>query len=198
MNRGALFFAYVICCGSANATLISTYESWTGNGDRNGSSTQAGQTFRCPNSTEVLLTYWEHKVKNLGGVAMNLTATLYEWGSTNVSGAAMRTSSVSLSTGTAFQDVRFSLGAVLDPLKTYAIFIKSSGPDMGNATGDPVYGQGIYLVDIDGPAGPIAPIQRSYLDMCFRAQFTAVPEPASLAVAMLGSLGLLSRRRNTR
>ncbi|MBS1700638.1 MAG: PEP-CTERM sorting domain-containing protein [Armatimonadetes bacterium] len=176
---------------SAHAQVIDTYPFW--DGSITAGWTAIGQSFDAPGST---LTDYQFAIEgNANGGTLNVS--VFNWiAGTGPTGASLYSTSVAWPTSTG--DVVLSgLNIPMTVGGHYGVVVDLSGSTsqsvhyMGNTTGNPS-GNGYWSGD-DGATWNDFP----GLSTEFKATFSSVPEPASMAVLGVGALALLRRRRQT-
>ena len=97
-------------------------------GDALGGGNASGQTFRTPDSTNVILDRFQFVLSDSSNPLTNWNAYLYEWNSStgDITGSSLATASGSFQSTTRYVQEIDLPDTALDPLKTYLFYIQGS------------------------------------------------------------------------
>jgi hypothetical protein len=135
---------------------------------------------------------------------------VFAWDGLKASGSSLYTSPVMSTSGSGFQEITFNTGGLsLTPGGTYVLFASASEIPASTGTGtwgqpnisNPYSGGGFVFMNNGTDSSQWTTVNwvQNLLgiggDLAFKASFSPVPEPATLALASLGGLGMLLLRR---
>lgn len=209
------FALAAVLSGSATAQTIDNLSNWNGatglgffgTGGGNASADTYGQTFVAP--AQSFLTSWETAFNSQGSFTYRFYVAPWDAANVRLAGAPVFASGdLTAAAAGGYVPVSIATNVLLTPGVTYMAFASTSelpgqpsvaAAQAGYYDSDTYIGGGFYKNDassfanlgVDSWDGRFA----GTWDTAFRANFQAVPEPASLAALGLGAAAFMRRRR---
>lgn len=197
---------------AASAQTISTYPNWDGSSGispfGNSNTSTYGQTLTAP-ALSFLKSYKTSFLYNTGDpFSFRFYVAAWDEATNRIVGGLLYESGdvTSAASGAGFVSYTFNTNLALTPGSRYVAFTSTStqlyrpgGLDSQAFIFSDAYAGGKFVyqnngTDFSSLASSAWDTGFSYGDTAFEASFQAVPEPASLAILALGTLGLLRRR----